>query len=369
MHARAVATLSLEALIHNLRALSRHAGGVPVLLPFKADAYGHGALALARALEAMPELDVLWGYGVASADEAFELLELPLRRPLLVLTPTDPADAAELARRGARVTVSTLEEGRALPPGSSVHLKVNTGMNRLGVAPQQALQLLADLEALGLRVEGVFSHFASADADDLTHARTQLEAFEALCAQLPPGVLRHLSSSSGVAAFGPRGAFDLIRPGISSYGYPACERDRGLIPLRPVMTLRARIGLVREVQPGDPVSYGGLWRAETPATLAVVSLGYADGYPRNATGQAQAVVQGVRRPVRGRICMDQMMLDVTGLTVQPGDWVELISPGGPDADEVASWGGTISYELLVRLGRRIERRVVPMSVPLEARHG
>ncbi len=353
MQPRARARISVDALRHNLEVLSERAGA-PVLLPVKADAYGHGAPLVARATAGLPQV---WGYGVATPGEALELASLSLGKPTLLLTPAAPEELAELAGLGVRVTVSTLEEARALPKGARAHLKINTGMNRLGVRPEAAPGVARELEKKGV-LEGIFTHFASSEGPDLAGARGQLEIFRAASAKLPPA-LRHASNSGAVFNFGPEAAFDLIRPGIAAYGYAPDAHLRGQLPLRPALRLEARVNHVHTVPVGESVSYGALWTATQETEVAVIGMGYADGYPRPATGRAQISVRGKLRPVLGRICMDQVMLDVTGLGVRPGEWVELLGPGGVDADRVAEWAGTISYEVLTGLGRRIERTLAP----------
>lgn len=346
---RAQAFISQRALRANLEVLSRHAGA-PVLLPVKADAYGHGAVLVARAVE---ELPTLWGFGVASGGEALELLGAGVRKPILLLTPAPIEDLRELAALGVRVTVGSLGEARELPPSARVHLKVNTGMNRLGVRPEEAVGLAWALHERGL-LEGVFTHFASSEGPDLTSARAQLELFRAVVDGAPP-VLAHASNSGGVFSFGREAAFDLIRPGIAAYGYAPDVSLAGRLPLTPALRLSARVGHVHTVRAGEAVSYGALWRAQRDTEVAVVGAGYADGYPRTATGKAHVLVRGEARPVLGRICMDQCMVDVTGLNVTVGEWVELLGPGPISADEVGAWAGTISYEILTGLGRRVAR--------------
>ncbi|AFZ65973.1 alanine racemase [Deinococcus peraridilitoris] len=352
---RAEALISQAALQQNLQLLSRHAGA-PVLLPVKADAYGHGAVLVSRAVDELPEL---WGYGVASADEALELIEAGVRKPVLLLTPAPGEDLPELSKLGVRVTVSSARELRGLPASARVHLKVNTGMNRLGVRPAEAADVAHALAARG-QLEGIFTHFASSEGPDLTRAEAQLSAFREVLSTAPR-VLAHACNSGGVFNFGRRAAFDLIRPGIAAYGYAPDAHLKGQLPLQPVLRLRARIGHVHRVQAGEAVSYGALWRAERESEIAVLGIGYADGYPRPATGRAQVIVHGEMRPVVGRICMDQCMVDVSGLNVQPGGWVEVLGPGPIDADHVGEWSGTISYEVLTGIGRRVRRTLVPVE--------
>ncbi len=348
MQPRARAATSPGALAHNLRALSGHAG-VPVILPVKANAYGHGLEGVVRATRNMPEV---WGYAVAMPLEAAELLALKPGKPVLLLTPAAPDETGELSDLGVLLNVSNLEEALALPPHAKVHLKVDTGMNRLGVRPEAAAELGRLLQSRG-QLTGLYTHLASADDPDLTGARRQLALFSQVAVEFP-GVQVHAANGAGVLAFGRLPGMTLARPGLASYGFPP-QHLAGVLPLRPVLTLSARVGAVHTVRAGESVSYGGLWTAQQDTLAATVQLGYADGYPRNATGLAQLLVDGERRDVLGRICMDQFMLDVTGLEVRPGDWLEVWGEQSIHPAEVASWGGLAEYELLTGIGNRVER--------------
>jgi len=354
MQSRARAELLSDALLANLRALSAHAGA-RVLLPVKANGYGHG---LAQVVRATRDAACVWGYGVATPQEALEAAREAGGKVVLLMTPATPDEAAELAAAGVRLTVSDAGQLAGLPRGARVHVKVNTGMNRLGVLPLEAARV-ATTVAETCTLEGVFTHFASADEPDLAFAREQLARFGGVVRAVKaavPGVVAHASNSGGVLSFGRDAAFDLIRPGMASYGFPP-PHLAGIVPLFPALRVTARVLQVHEVQPGESVSYSALWTAERATRVAVVAFGYADGYPRGATLRAHVVVRGERRGVLGRICMDQCMVDVTGTNVRAGDWVELYGTGPVTAADVAEWGGTIPYEVYVRLGPRVERVV------------
>ncbi len=350
MQSRARAHVSADALAHNLTLLGDRAG-VPLILPVKANAYGHG---VREVLEASRERPEVWGYAVAMPLEAAELVALNPGRPVLLLTPAAPDEVQELSDLGVHLNVSSAAELKPLPPHARVHLKVDTGMNRLGARPEEAADLARTLLERG-QLAGIYTHLASADDPDLSSARRQLDLFAAVVAEVP-GVAAHAANGAGVLAFGRLPGLTLARPGLASYGYAPAHLDPGL---RPVMTLWARVGAVHTVRAGESVSYGGLWTAPRDTSAATVQLGYADGYPRNATGRAQVWVQGERRDVLGRICMDQFMLDVSGLDVKPGDWVEVWGEGRVHPGEVAQWGGVAEYELLTGVGTRVERRLDP----------
>lgn len=350
MLSRAVAHISAAALDHNLSTLAQRSG-TRLLLPVKADAYGHGMEVVARRAAAHPDV---WGLAVATPAEAETLARLNLGRPVLLLTPPAPEEVGPLADLGVRLPVGTLAEVDALPAHAQAHLKVDTGMNRLGARPADAVAVGRALAGRG-QLEGIYTHFATADEPDLTFARTQLGRFRAVLDVLPPA-LAHCANGGGVLSFGQIEGMSLARPGLAAYGYVP-EHLRRVCPLRPVMTVRARVNQRHTVYPGETVSYGALWRAERETEVAVVGMGYADGYPRNATLKAEVLIGEQRRPVLGRICMDQFMVDVTGLDVQPGDWAELWGEGDLTATEVARWGEVIEYELLTGVGGRVERRL------------
>lgn len=344
--------MSESALAGNLTALARRAG-VPLLLPVKANAYGHGMAEVAALAARHPDV---WGLAVAVPQEAAALADLAPGKPTLLLTPPTPEEVRPLADLGVRLPVASLAQAEALPAHARAHLKVDTGMNRLGARPEEAVEIGRRLAQRGL-LEGVYTHFATADEPDLSFAQEQFALFGSVLSALPP-VLAHAANGGGVLSFGPLPGMGLARPGLAAYGYaPAHLRDRA--PLTPVMTLRARVTHVHTAHAGESVSYGGLWRATRETTVATVGVGYADGYPRGATGQAEVLVAGERRPVLGRICMDQMMVDVTGLPVRVGDWVEVWGAGEITVSEVAAWGGTIEYEVLTGVGPRVERRAAP----------
>jgi len=354
MQARAQALISPSALRGNLSFLARRSGA-RLLLPVKANAYGHGLAEVARAAAGHPDL---WGFAVAVPQEAAELAALDLGRPILLLTPPTPQEVGPLADLGVRLPVASHAEAEALPAHAHAHLKVDTGMNRLGARPGDAAGIGLRLAERGL-LEGVYTHFASADEPDLTFAHEQFARFQHVLAALPPTsppVLAHAANGGGVLSLGALPGMSLARPGLASYGFapPHLRAGAGLIP---VMTLRARVTHVHTAYPGEGVSYGGLWRAGRETAVATVGIGYADGYPRGATGRAEVLVGGERRPVLGRICMDQLMVDVTGLGVQVGDWAELWGRGEVSVSDVAAWGETVEYEVLTGLGTRVERRL------------
>jgi alanine racemase len=326
-----------------------------VIAVVKAEGYGHGALPVAHAaLEAGA-----WGLAVSTPDEAALLRPLTADDRILVMGGLAPADAADAVACGCAVMCHTMEmadaleaalpEGRRLP----VHLKVDTGMSRLGCSPQEAPQLAQRIAGSArLRLAGTFTHFASAEADDeLT--RRQFELFGQVLDALgvDPG-LRHAANSAATLRY-PEMALDAVRSGIAVYG---CEDGR----LRPALALRALVTQVKEIPAGAGVGYGQSWRAERPTRLATIAIGYEDGVLRSRENRGDVIVRAWRAPLVGRVSMDAITVDVTGIEgVRAGDVATLIGSQGEEsisAEEVAEWSGTISYEVLTSIGDRVERR-------------
>ena len=316
----------------------------------KADAYGHGARpAAAAALEAGA-----WGLAVVTLAEAGELHDLLPADRLLVMGPLLVDDAAAATASGFAVGVSSMEVARALaeaagPDPVPVHVKLDTGMGRYGAQPREFAEIARFVQASDrLRLAGTWSHLASSDSDpDFT--REQLRRFEEATAGLPG--IRHLANSGGVLHH-PETALDAVRVGIALYGCGAPD-------LEPVLALKARVAHLKEVPSGATIGYGRTWTAGRPSTIATVTIGYADGVHRARSNRGDVLVRGRRAPLVGRVSMDSITLDVTGIDgVEVGDTATLIGSDGGEritADEVGEWSGTISYEVLTSIGARVER--------------
>jgi len=359
-----LATVDLRALEHNLARLrDRLRPGTRVLAAVKADAYGHGAAAVASRLHAA---GVTW-FGVATAAEALALRDAGIGDDILLFSPV--YHAATLRRLAAADIALTLADARGLEALRSAraarplraHLKVDTGMGRLGLPWQRAAEVARSAERAGeVDLEGVWTHLARADEPGRAPTLAQLERFENLLDGLrrdgiePP--LRHAANSAAVLAY-PEAHYQLVRPGIALYGYHSGDAVAALEPeLRPVMTLQAPVTFVKRVAAGTAVSYGGTWQADRETTIATVRTGYADGYPRLLSSKGTAVLHGRQVGVVGRVCMDQLMLDAGDMEVRPGDTVTLWGPPpGPTAESLARSIGTISYELLTRVSPRVPR--------------
>jgi alanine racemase len=355
--ARTWATVDLDAIAHNVRALRRL---IPRRTAFmavvKADAYGHGAVQVAKAAIAA---GASW-LGVATADEAFDLRAAGIDARLLVLGPVVPALVAALVDAGCALAVadhgslSAAQQAGAATP-ARVHLKIDTGMTRLGVVPGDVAGLLSCIDAGRVTVEGVFTHLACADDPDPTMTRAQLVAFARAADEVArrfPGAIRHAAASAAVVEY-PEAAFDLVRVGLALYGVPAAPHATA-VDLRPAMTLSSRIVGLRRVARGTPVSYGATYAAPADTVIATVPVGYADGYPRALSNRGVMLARGHRLPVAGRVCMDYTMLDAGRAAVEEGDEVIVFGEGLPAAG-VAADAGTIAYELFCRIGRRVPR--------------
>lgn len=359
-----VAIVDLAAIEHNLSLVrGRLAPGTMVLAAVKADAYGHGLVPVARRLE---RAGVEW-FGVATPGEAFALREGGVTGGVLLLGPVrDAGYITRLADAGVSLTLTDEAAlGRYaaadLPRPLKLQIDVDTGMGRLGRPPGEAAQLArAVLASPRLELEGVWTHFADSDDPDRGSTLEQVAAFErALGAIAAAGIevpLRHAANSAAAIAY-PEAQFDMVRAGIVLYGHHGSGWVRSQAPdVRPAMRLEAPVTFVKRVARGTAVSYGALWRAPRDTTLATLRIGYADGYPRQLTGKGWVSLRGERCEIVGRICMDQMMVDVGHLEgVEPGERAVLWGAGGPDAEELANSFGTVSYELLAGVGPRVPR--------------
>ena len=358
------ATVDLGALSHNVTLLRRHLEPhTQMLAAVKADAYGHGASQVARHLEKVG----VGSFGVATPGEALELRAAGVGGRILIFSPVYEGLETLLAED---IALTVVDEGSleavqraawAVGVEAKVHLKVDTGMGRLGLPWREAAEVAKKVErASDVLLEGVWTHFACADGADRGFTEGQLADFHCFLTALEKDGLRapltHAANSPALLAY-KNAHFDMVRPGIALYGYHSSDVTVALEPdLKPVMTLTAPVTFVKKVRAGETVSYSAQWAAPRDTTVATVRMGYADGYPRGSSGRAEVLVGGRERPVVGRICMDQMMVDVGGLAVRPGDRVTLFGPGALNAERVARRADTISYELLTRLGSRVTRR-------------
>ncbi|MDO8689315.1 MAG: alanine racemase [Dehalococcoidia bacterium] len=356
------AEIDLGALKTNARVLKERIGDECQLLAVvKANAYGHGAPAVARtALEGGASR-----LGVACPDEGVELRLAGIEAPILILGYTAPVEAEKAVRHGLTPTVNSLQHAEAVAGASCrlgritpVHLKVDTGLNRFGLDRVGVLGLARAIELMpSLRLEGVYTHFASADEADKSFTWRQFEEFMGVARDLDVSI-RHVANSAAILDL-PEMRLDMVRAGIALYGlYPSSEVSR-TTPLSPVLSLKSRVARVREVAECETVSYGRTWTAPPRCAIALAPCGYADGLPRLLSNRGAMLVRGCRAPIVGRICMDLAMIDVTGIDgVSEGDELVVIGVQGQEsigADEIAGQAGTISYEVLCGVTRRVPR--------------
>ena len=356
------ADVDLDALEHNVRELKRQACGALLMAIVKANAYGHGATGIARAALAAGA-DRL---GVVCVDEGEELRRAGVTAPILVMghTPVSQAERAVALDLTTTVGSHHFAEAvaqRAIERGVTirVHLKVETGLNRYGLPPEQLLPLAESMRHLpGLDVEGLWTHFATGDEPEKSYVQRQFRAFTAVADQLPWIRLRHVANTATVLDM-PELSLDMVRVGIGLYGcYPSEDVDRGTL-LRPVMSLKSRVARLRRLDPGESVSYGCTWTAARPSVVALVMCGYGDGLRRTLSNKGSVLVRGRRAPIVGRIAMDMCVADVTEIPyVALDDEVVIIGRQRDDeisAEEVARLSDTISYETLTGIMARVPR--------------
>lgn len=357
--------IDLDAIRHNIRAVHERAG-VPVMAIIKADAYGHGAVEIARHIDG----DCAF-FGVSSILEALELRQAGIEKPILILGYTPVAAFPEAIRQGIRPAIFRYEDALALSQAATAlgmtakfHIAVDTGMSRIGfqVTPEEA-DICARIAALpNVEAEGLFSHLATADCADLTRARHQAALFDQFDEMLHSrGVtirLRHLDNSAGVMNFHCK--YELVRSGIVTYGmYPSTEVDPSVLDLRPALRWESRITHLKTLEPGREIGYGGTYTTTRPTRVATVPVGYADGYRRNLSGRFYVLIRGKKAPILGRICMDQMMVDVTEIPdAALNDTVVLVGKSGDlniSVEEIAAQGDSFNYEFVCGISRRVPR--------------
>ena len=356
------AEINLSALQHNARLLARVAAPARLICVVKANAYGHGAARVARALRDLNAVEML---AVASVDEGAELRGAAVNAPILLLSALLPAEAPDAARFELTPTIWTGELARAWSEAATkakgaapAHFKVDTGMARLGVHWCEAPARWRELQAIAeVKWRGVYTHLACTDAADDEFSARQIARFWRFVeeARIGKNVLKHLGNSAATLRY-PLANVDLVRPGLALYGVHPCPDLCAPLDLRPVMTWKSRVTEMRAVAAGDSVSYGATWRAPRASRIAVIACGYADGYPRRLSNRGEILINGARCPIVGRVTMDQILVDATDAekTVQIGDEAVMWGANLP-VEEVAARAETIAYELLCGVSARVPR--------------
>ena len=365
---RVYAEINLDAIVKNvdnLMALTKENTGA--LAVVKADGYGHGDVAVAKAVA-----QKVTGYAVATLDEAVNLRENGVKKPILVLGYVDPYEFDILVSHEITATVFDVETAQLLADAARVqkkqahcHIKVDTGMRRIGLEPDEnGIAIVKQITALKeLSADGIFTHFAASDETDKTSAEHQFKLFTDFTGRLEKEGIhftyRHCANSAAVIDM-PQVDLDMVRLGIAMYGmYPSDEVKKEKVELFPALDLKSHVTMVKEIPAGEKVSYGGTFTTTRTTKLATVSVGYGDGYPRALSSKGYVLVRGQKAPIVGRVCMDQMMIDVTDIeNVTRADIVTLIGKDGDaeiTVEEIAALAGTFNYEFVCDLGKRIPR--------------
>ncbi|HKK31934.1 MAG TPA: alanine racemase [Desulfomicrobiaceae bacterium] len=370
------AEIDLDAIAHNLKEIRRNIGPAPeIMAVVKANAYGHGAVRISQ-LALRSGADRL---AVARVGEGIELREAGITAPLLVLGYAPEDCAPDIVRHRLTPTIYSLQAAQVLSEeavrtGKSVpvHIKIDTGMGRLGIPAGQHLggsieKAVDEISAMstlpGIELEGIYTHFACADSTDKSNVLAQLDLFNALLDTLDRRSIhfsiRHCANSASIIDI-PQARFDLVRAGIMLYGlYPSAEVDKSRVLLKPAMQLKARIAHIKEVPAGCPISYGATHVTTAPTRIATIPVGYADGYSRLLSSRAAMLVREKRVPVVGRVCMDQTMIDVREFPdLKIGDEVTVLGAGSTvkfDSDDIARLTGTINYEVVSTITARVPR--------------
>ena len=367
---RVKAVVSLDAIAHNFEEMKKNiADGTKIVAVIKADGYGHGAEAIARLIE---EYEYIWGFAAATAEEAIQLKDAGVKKPVLILGLVFEEYFQELIQKEVRMTVCDYDMAKALSEeavrqGRQVHIHIglDTGMSRIGFEDKpESVEEIKRIAALSnVEIEGMFTHFARADETDKSPAEDQLkrylafvELLEKAGVQIP---LKHCSNSAGIIRM-PEANLNMVRAGITIYGiYPSAEVERDIVKLIPAMELKSHVAFVKDLPAGTAISYGGTFASETDLRVATIPVGYADGYPRTLSNKGWVLIHGQKAPILGRICMDQFMVDVTHIAdVKHGDEVTLIGRDGDESihiDELGDLSGRFSYEFACDISKRVPR--------------
>ena len=368
---RTYAEVNLQAVRNNIQEARKNIRkGTKIMAIVKANAYGHGAVPVAKAL--ISQVDA---YGVAMIEEALELRDAGIDKMILILGYTGEEWYDELVKHRISQTIYTYEMAKRLSDvavsfgkQTPIHIKVDTGMGRIGFAPtEESLDIVEKISHLpGIFIEGVFTHFARADEKTIEAAKGPfnrymkfIQGLEQKGIQIP---IRHVSNSASIIAF-PEANLDMVRSGITTYGlYPSEDVPKDIMKLQPAMSWKAKISFVKRVNPGTSISYGGTFTAEKPMVVATVPVGYADGVKRDLSGKGRVLVHGEYAPILGRVCMDQFMIDVTDIPdVKMGDTVTIFGKDGKkciSVEEIAESSHSFNYEFVCSVTTRVPRKYI-----------
>lgn len=365
---RVEADIDLSAIRRNIETMRGYLPeGKKLLAVIKANAYGHGAIEVANSLEDLADY-----YGVACLDEAIELRNAGIEKPILILGMTDETLFEELVKYNITQTIFTLGQARSLSKAANklsgtakLHIKLDTGMNRIGFpCNEESIDKIMEISRLSnLSMEGIFTHYYKADAKDKSMANRQLALYTQMVNALEQrGVgfeIRHISNSAGIMEM-PNETYDMVRSGISTYGlYPSVEMDKQACVLYPAMQMKSHITHVKRVKKGETVGYGATYTLPEDKLIATVGVGYADGYPRALSNRGRMLVHGCYVPIVGRVCMDQTMIDVSSIdNIKVGDEVVLFGTQGKNSiwvEELADMSASFNYEFVCNVNRRVPR--------------
>lgn len=353
--------VNLSQLKRNLEAIRAQVASAKVMPMLKANAYGHGVDGVAAFIE--PYVDYI---GVALVEEGIHLRQLGIRKPILVAGATLAEQVPLFAEYDLTLTGSSLdllaaaeEVSRSTGSRIKAHLKIDTGMERVGAREYEAESLILKSAAYRhLAIEGIYTHLANSELADRTYSNMQVERFQEVLQlyhkhSLPFPSLRHVCNSGGILNL-PEAYFDMVRPGVLFYGvYPGDEVDRS-VGVSPGLTWRSHVAYAKRTRPGRPISYGSLWQAEAETGIVTIPCGYADGYFRRMTNRAQVLIRQKKYPQVGRICMDQFMVNVGDDEIEVGDEVVLLGEG-IRVEDLARWMGTNEYEVMTNISARVPR--------------
>ncbi|MFN2151593.1 MAG: alanine racemase [Anaerolineales bacterium] len=361
--------VDLARLTDNFLAIRQAVAPAKMMPILKANAYGHGLVEVARLMESLGA-DYL---GVAVLEEGILLREKGIRTPILVLGGILGNQVPYFLRHNLTITASSVEKlwhvdeiAEQLGVTARVHLKIDTGMERIGVHYYTAESLLETaVKCRHIDVEGIFSHFANSDVVDLTYSHLQLERFHEVLSfyekhSLAPPRLRHIANSGGILQL-PEATFDLVRPGLLLYGvYPSPEALRSVV-VRPALSWKSRVVYFKVIKSGHPVGYGSTWQTDHPVRAVTIPVGYGDGYFRSMSNRSQVLIRGRKYPLIGRVSMDQIVVNIGWESAYNDDEVVLIGEMGSEsitAEDLAGWAGTIPYEILTNINTRVPRLYV-----------